>query len=209
MSHQLETFIVSGTDTEAGSWVLLPISKEDFLEVVATIGARNPATDSVALTIVEPESEVLTPHLKEPFDLNELSFLAAKLEQLETRGEEQRRTFRACLQAELHCDDTAQLINLLENLDCFDLQPAMSPADYGAFLINLYRDEYADQMNALEQSADPKAQAFFTYLAEIEAHVDLAAYGKAQAENEGGVFTDYGLLTEQPGFAEVYRGTQI
>lgn len=205
---QLEAFVVSGENPDKGGWIQLPISREDFLEAVAAIGVADPAKDSIRVTIVEPELEVLSPHLKEPFDLNELNYFAAKLGFLEEMSDERFQAFAANLQAGRHCGSVAEMINLLENIGRVDLYPAFSPEEYGAFQINLARDEYADMMDKLEQSSNPEERAFFSYIAEMETHIDLASYGKAQAENENGVFTDYGYLTESAAFHEVYRGAQ-
>lgn len=202
---QLEAYVEN--ESGLGCWVHLPTTKEDFLEAVVAIGVTDPAKDRILVTEVEPELELLSPYLKKPFDLNELSLLSSKLETLEGMNEERFNTFTACLQAG-RSNSIPEMINLLENLDSFDLQPAFTPEQYGAFHINLARDEYADMMNRLEQSTDPEEQAFFAYVAEIESHVDLASYGKMQAENENGTFTDYGYLTESAALQEVYRGPQ-
>lgn len=202
---QLEAFVANGNGSGAGCWVPLPITKGDFLKAAATIGASDPSKDSVFLTNVQPELEVLSPHLHPPYDINQLNFFATKLEAL---SDGQRDIFSACIQAGRHCSGVPEMINLLENLDRIDLQPAFSPKEYGAFQINLARDEFADIMNRLEQSPSPDEQAFFSYIAQVEAHIDLASYGRAQAENENSVFTDYGYLTETAAFREVYRGEQ-
>ena len=204
----LEAFVVNGNDSDKGGWIQLPIRKEDFLEAVAAIGATDPDKDSLTVTMVEPEWEVLTRHLNEPFDLNELNFLASKLVTLQDRDEETRNAFAANLQAGQHCGSVAEMINLLENIDSFTLQPAFSPEQYGAFQIEIARDEFAERMNSLEQSSDIDDQSFCAYIAGIEAHVDLRSYGKYLAEMEGGVFTDYGYLEQTGGFEDVYHGIQ-
>lgn len=138
-------------------------------------------------------------------DKSELDILAAKVRYMD--GEE-RRVFDAVIEAGWHCGSVAEIINLTENLGCFEIQPAFDAKQYGAFHVNLARDEYADMMNRLEASADPAEQDFFQYVAGIEAHVDLDAYGKWIAENEGGAFTEQGYLTESGDFKEVYRGPE-
>lgn len=208
MSHQLGAFVINGSAPDNGCWVQLPIRKEDFLWAVAAVGVTDPNKDIIRVTMVEPKSEVLTPRLKEPFDLNELNFLAAKLEQLENSGEEQRRTFHACLQAGRHCDSVAGMLNLLENLDHFDLQPAFSPEEYGAFHLDMAQDEFANEMDALENSETPSKTDFADYISDLERCLDIKSYGRLIAEREGGWFTDYGYLTESVAFQEVYRGAQ-
>lgn len=202
---QLEAFVVGGMGV--GGWVPMPISGEKFMEEISAIGVIDAGTRSLFISKVEPKMEALRPHLQPPFEINELNFFAAKLEKLEELGEERQSAFEACLQDRRHCGSVPEMINLLENIDCVDLQPAFSPAEYGAFQINLARGEFADIMDELEQSPKPEEQAFFAYIAEIESKVDLAAYGKMQAENESGAFTDYGYITETAPFHELYRGT--
>lgn len=65
-ASQLEAFVIKGDAPDDGWWVQLPIQKEDFLAEVAAIGITDPAKDSIRVTMVEPERELLTPYLKEP-----------------------------------------------------------------------------------------------------------------------------------------------
>ena len=99
------------------------------------------------------------------------------------------------------------IINIAENIDCFDLQPAFSPQMYGDFLAEMYRDHFAETMEALEKSDDPIMREFAAYVGKLDDHLDGESYGRALAKEENGVFTEQGYLTEKDcGFREVYRG---
>lgn len=202
---QLEAFVVNGSGAGTGCWVSLPISKGAFLETAATLGLTDPGKDSLFVTDVEPEWEALTPRLQPPYDINELNFFAAKLEEMD---DGRRDAFFACLQSERHCGCVPEMINLVENLGCVDLQPAFTPEEYGAFQLSIAQDEYAETMDALENSESPLEGGFYNYISDLETCLDIKNYGRLIAHRENGAFTDYGYLTESAAFQEVYRGAQ-
>jgi hypothetical protein len=142
---------------------------------------------------------------KSPHTLDELNYLAAKIQALRPND---FGVFTAALEAKRHCGSVAEIINLTENLDRFHIQPAQTPGMYGDFLLDTQKDDTAEIFRKLEQSENPDERAFAQYILKLEAHVDEEAYGRAAAEEENGVFTACGYLTESEGFKDVYRGPQ-
>jgi len=138
-------------------------------------------------------------------DESELAFLAAKVSVLDR---EQRNIFDAAVEAGRHCGSVAEIVNLTENLDCFELQPALSPGEYGDSQLDMEKQKMSDIFRRLEQSQNPDERAFARYVLRIETYVDEDAYGRAAAEEENGVFTKYGYVTEKDGFEEIYRSAQ-
>jgi len=143
--------------------------------------------------------------LLDSIGFDELNYLAVKILGM---GENERDIFAAALEANRHCGSIDEIINLTENLGCFDLQPAYSPEQYGSFLSEMEKDEYAEAIEKLEKSHDPDLRELVAYIERLEANVDAESYGRARASEEKGVFTDHGLLTEYGSFKEVYRGTE-
>ena len=140
-----------------------------------------------------------------PDALNELNYLAAKIDALHPAALEMYVTI---LDADRHCGTFAELINLMENLDLFNIQPAFSAEQYGEFLIDTAKDNTSAVFDKLEHSEYSDERELAQYILRLEAHVDAAAYGRAAAELENGVFTESGYLTESEGFREVYRGPE-
>lgn len=139
-------------------------------------------------------------------DKSELAYLSARIGGM---NDEQRKVFDAVIAAGWHCGSVADIINITENLDRFELQPVFNAKEYGASQIISAREEYVEILEGLEQSmVNPAERDFFIYFAGIEAHVDLEAYGEYMAEMDGGEFTTLGYLTTKSAFQEVYRGPE-
>jgi hypothetical protein len=85
----------------------------------------------------------------EGLNLEDLNYLAVKAGELR---EDDRNTMSAVLEAERHCRNMAELINLTQNLDRFHLQPAFSEDQYGEFLVDMVKDDTSDVFSKLEQS---------------------------------------------------------
>jgi len=100
------------------------------------------------------------------------------------------------------------LINLAENINLFDLQPAFSEEQYGSFLIQMEKDNSIDIFERLEKSTDQDERFFAQYVLRLEACVDEAAYGRAVVQEEKGVFTSRGYIAERGEFSEVYHSPE-
>lgn len=204
--HPISVNLVNPDGDYRGWWHGFPTTKEELQSTLKTIGmensgeiiARHYATEGGYLGNRLPD--VLTPD-----NLDELNHLAVKLEGL---NEPQLEVFKAVMQSGRNCGSIKDIINVTENLDCFDLQPATSAEQYGIFLAEMERDEYAGSIEKLEKFRDPDLRELVKYIERLEASVDAESYGRARAESENGVFTDQGCLTEYGTFKEVYRGPE-
>jgi len=140
-----------------------------------------------------------------PYRLNELNYLAKRIEDLDGIGYE---IFAANIEAERNCGSIADMINLtfVENLNCFDVQPAFDEEMYGDFYLEvLSQDLHADAFNRLSKSDNPADRALAAYIETLEKHVDLAALGHTVVKEEDGVFTEYGYLTGGEGLRDFYH----
>ena len=154
--------------------------------------------------------EVIRPlHKRIPADTDpsELAYLADKISGLD---DEQRRIFNAVTHIGWQCSDVAEIINLTETLDCFELHPAHSVEMYGEFRLEQDWNECEAVINQLEKSENPEERAVAKYITFLNRAVEVGAYGYHAAKEASGIFTPHGLLTTE-GSGEprtVYRGIQ-
>lgn len=216
MSRQIDARIVNTDDMEkmfrdlellknsdfAFKWHSFPTTAEAIQQTLKDIGAEkaNFAADSFDTVIYE-----LNDVLPRFVNLDELNYLAVKMDGM---TEQQQDILRAVIESGRHCGSMKDIINIAENLDSFDLQPAFSPQMYGEFLAEMYRDHFAGAMEALEKSEDPAMRELAAHIGVLDNHLDATSYGLAVAAQDNGVFTEQGLLTESGDFREVYRGPQ-
>jgi len=116
--------------------------------------------------------EILAQENMSPYRLNELNYLATRIEGLDEYGLE---IFAANIEAGRNCATIADIINLTfnENINCFDVQPAFSEEMYGEFQIDMVLpDKHAGAFHRLNESDDPADQALAAYIEKLEAHVD-------------------------------------
>jgi len=140
-----------------------------------------------------------------PDTLDELNYFAARIGGL---SENQRDIFAAVIASGWRDGTIKDTINIIENLDNFDLQPAFSEEQYGDFLLDTQKDETSGVFRRFEDSADPDEKAFADYVLRLEAYINPKDYGRGTAEEEGGVFTKYGYITaDESPYKGVYRGT--
>lgn len=190
---------------ENGWWVGFPTKSDDLQATLQILGAEDGNVTVQRYSTGENELADRLPQDLTADKLNELNYLAARLGEISEAG---RETFFAVIEAKKHCNSLSDVINIAQNLDTFDLQPAFSAEQYGEFHRDMARDEYADILERLERSSDLINKDFSSYIVDMESSLDLAAYGRLQAEREGGVFTKHGYLTEVGVFEEIYRGPQ-
>ena len=136
---------------------------------------------------------------------NELAYLSEKLMGMDR---EQRNFFDAVTAAGHHCGSVAELINLTENLDNFDIRPIFGKEQYGELLVAEAKDNTSAVFANLEKSHYSDERDLAQHILKLEAHVDYIAYAQDVAIDENGIFTELGYVTEKDGFREVYRGTQ-
>ncbi|MCL2853894.1 MAG: hypothetical protein FWE20_12885, partial [Defluviitaleaceae bacterium] len=107
-----------------------------------------------------------------------------------------------------NCGSIAEIINLTfdENLNRFDVQPALDEEMYGEFHLEMVlQDEHADAFNRLSESDNPADRALAAYIETLETYVDKGALGRAVVKEEDGVFTEQGYLTGGEGLRDIYR----
>ena len=118
-------------------------------------------------------------------NLDELNYLASKLDEM-SQGEYEQ--FQAAMEIGDHSGSLQEIINLTENLDCYDIYPDIHDHDD----LGRYYIEELDAMQVPEH---------------LRNYIDYEAYGRDIALEEGGEFTDLGYVRDTgSSFHEYYDG---
>jgi len=204
----LQAYIENAAGNAIGGFTIpLPITAEKLRPWLEAIEADDSGGNVVVWDIRSdfPGLQETLSGMNEGMNLEELNYLAVKISALSAAD---RELSSASLDSGRHCGSMAELISLTDNLDRFNLQPAFTPEQYGEFLVDMVKDDTAAALSKLEKSEDDDARTLAKHILRLEAHVDYAAYGRTAAEEENGVFTRHGYLTEDEGFQEIYRSPE-
>lgn len=166
--------------------LILPTTTEALQAALASIGVDGKRYEEIYIAHCETDVPGLAQHVWEYESIDELNYLAALLEEVKENGELDK--FEAAVALGEYTGSAKDLINLAQNLDCYDLYPGVTTEEeLGCYLI--------DEMGAL------------TIPKEIQGYIDYEAYGRDQNLNETSDFTDRGYICNNGGsFIEHYSG---
>ena len=173
-----------------GEWVKFPTTAEEMKEVFKRIGIGQrddfgQPYEEWFITDYDCYVDGLYSKLGEYENLDELNYLASKLDEMSNSEYAQ---FQAGMEMGDHCGSLQEIINLTENLDCYEVYPHI--ADYDD-LGRYYIDE-------LEVMQVPE---------HLQNYIDYEAYGRDVAMDENGSFTDQGYVRDTGDrFCEYYDG---
>ena len=173
-----------------GEWVKFPTTAEELKKVFERIGIG--AKDDFGQTyeewfITDYDCYVdgLYDLLGEYANLDELNYLASKLDDM---SQDEYERFQAAMEIGDHTGSIQELINLTENLDCYDIYPDIHDHDD----LGRYYIEELDAMQVPEH---------------LRNYIDYEAYGRDIALEESGQFTDLGYVRDTgDSFHEYYDG---
>ena len=173
-----------------GEWVKFPTTAEELKKVFERIGIG--AKDDFGQTyeewfITDYDCYVdgLYDLLGEYASLDELNYLASKLDDM---SQDEYERFQAAMEIGDHTGSVQELINLTENLDCYDVYPDIHDHDD----LGRYYIEELDAMQVPEH---------------LRNYIDYEAYGRDIALEESGQFTDLGYVRDTgDSFHEYYDG---
>ena len=173
-----------------GEWVKFPTTAEEMKEVFKRIGIGqkddfgNPYEEWF-ITDYDCYVDGLYDKLGEYESLDELNYLASKLDEM---SDSEYAQFQAGMEMGDHCGSLQEIINLTENLDCYEIYPNIEDYDD---LGRYYIDE-------LEVMQIPE---------HLQNYIDYEAYGRDVAMDENGSFTDQGYVRDTGDrFCEYYDG---
>ena len=184
-----ETFVTNlGKYNEGelvGEWVKFPITNEEMQEVFKRIGIGG-RYEEWFITDYECHDPGIYDLLGEYESLSELNYLAGQIMELN----ESEEFWQAVLNLGEYTGSVKDLINLTENMDCFDyLSGVTSDSDLGYYWI--------------EESGcyDTKA------MGALSSYIDYESFGRDIRFDESGAFADNGYVRlNGSGFVEVYDG---
>ena len=173
-----------------GEWVKFPTTAEELQEVFKRIGIGrkddfgNPYEEWF-ITDYDCYVDGLYDKLGEYENLDELNYLASKLDEM---SESEYAQFQAGMEMGDHCGSLQEIINLTENLDCYEVYPDIHDYDD----LGRYYIEELDVMQVPEH---------------LQNYIDYEAYGRDVALEENGTFTDQGYVRDTgDSFHEYYDG---
>ena len=173
-----------------GEWVKFPTTAEELQKVFERIGIGSKDDfgqpyEEWFITDYDCYVDGLYDKLGEYENLDELNYLASKLDEM-SQGEYEQ--FQAAMEIGDHSGSLQEIINLTENLDCYDVYPDIRDHDD----LGRYYIEELDAMQVPEH---------------LRNYIDYEAYGRDIALEEGGEFTDFGYVRDTGGtFHEYYDG---
>ena len=173
-----------------GEWVKFPTTAEEMKEVFKRIGIGqkddfgNPYEEWF-ITDYDCYVDGLYSKLGEYENLDELNYLASKLDEM---SDSEYAQFQAGMEMGDHCGSLQEIINLTENLDCYEVYPHIEDYDD----LGRYYIEELEVMQVPEH---------------LQNYIDYEAYGRDVAMDENGSFTDQGYVRDTGDrFCEYYDG---
>ena len=173
-----------------GEWVKFPTTAEELKEVFKRIGIGQKDDfgqpyEEWFITDYDCYVDGLYSKLGEYENLDELNYLASKLDEM---SESEYAQFQAGMEMGDHCGSLQEIINLTENLDCYEVYPDIHDYDD----LGRYYIEELDVMQVPEH---------------LQNYIDYEAYGRDVALEESGTFTDQGYVRDTgDSFHEYYDG---
>ena len=173
-----------------GEWVKFPTTAEELKEVFKRIGIGQKDDfgqpyEEWFITDYDCYVDGLYSKLGEYENLDELNYLASKLDEMD---QSDYAKFQAAMEIGDYTSSLQEIINLTENLDCYEIYPNIEDYDD---LGRYYLEE-------LEVSKVP---------AHLQNYIDYEAYGRDAALEENGTFTDQGYVWDtREAFHEYYDG---
>ena len=173
-----------------GEWVKFPTTAEELKEVFKRIGIGQKDDfgqpyEEWFITDYDCYVDGLYSKLGEYENLDELNYLASKLDEM---SESEYAQFQAGMEMGDHCGSLQEIINLTENLDCYEVYPNIEDYDD----LGRYYIEELDVMQVPEH---------------LQNYIDYEAYGRDVALEESGTFTDQGYVRDTgDSFHEYYDG---
>lgn len=173
-----------------GEWVKFPTTAEELKKVFDRIGIGQKDDfgqpyEEWFITDYDCYVGALYDKLGEYENLDELNYLASKLDEM---GEGEYAQFQAAMEVGDHSGSLQEIINLTDNLDCYDLYPSIQDYDdLGRY--------YIDELDAMQVPEH------------LRNYIDYEAYGRDVALEESGDFTDLGYIRDTgSSFHEYYDG---
>jgi len=169
---------------QCGEWLKLPAQKSDVQALLSRIGVDGVMYEEYFITDYKSDIDGLCDRMGEYESIDELNYLATLLDDMDESDIER---FTAAIEYGEYTGSVGDLINLTQNLDCYDFFPSVqNEQDLGCFMI--------DELCMLDIPEN------------VQPYFDYEAYGRDITLEDGGVFADSGYIVMGRGFTEDYSG---
>ena len=176
MSAYFEAYITNlGKYNEGalvGEYLKFPTTTEEVQALLKRIGIDGVRYEEIFITDYDGDMPELYSGFGEYESIDELNYLASLLSEMDQSDLEK---FEAVLDTGEHSGSVKELINLTQNLDCFE------------FYSGITSEEELGRMYIQELDAIPIPEHLIDY-------IDYEAYGRDVRINEGGSFSDNGYV---------------
>lgn len=169
-----------------GKWHPFPTTTDELQATLKEIGVDGVRYEEFFCTDYDSSISGLTEHLPEYANLDELNYLAAKIEELEGYEVD---IYEAVIEAGEYCGSVSDLINLTENIGAFDFLPGVeNDEDFGYY--------YVEDAGIYDTKS----------MGSLANYIDYERFGRDVRLDEGGTFTNMGYLRGNDGFDYEYGG---
>ena len=164
-----------------GETLKFPATTEEVQSLLKNIGVDGVRYEEFFITAFDGDVMGLYDYLTEYENLDELNHLAHLISELDS---DEIETLEAALNKGDHTSSVADIINLVRNLDCYDLHPGVTDDETLGRI-------YVEDMELLDVPDN------------VLPYFDFEAYGRDMRINEGGHFAPTGYLTRSGNFKAV------
>ena len=168
-----------------GEYLKFPTTTEEVQDLLKRIGVDGVRYEEIFITDYESSIDGLCRYMGEFESIDELNYLAALLDEL---SPDELAKFEAAVDAGEYTGSAKNLINLAQNLDCYELYP------------DVHDEDDLGRMYILEFGAMTVPEHLIDY-------IDYEAYGRDVRINDGGHFAPGGYVADNhSSFMELYTG---
>ena len=191
MSSLFEAYITNlGKYAEGqlvGQTLKFPATTEEVQALLKRIGVDGVRYEEIFITSFDGDVLGLYDHLGEYESIDELNHLAHLISELDS---DEIETLEAALNEGDHTSSVADIINLVHNLDCYELHPGVTDDETLGRI-------YVEDMELLDVPDN------------VLPYFDFEAYGRDARINDGGHFAPGGYVFNNGGsFVERYHGME-
>ena len=170
-----------------GETLKFPATTEEVQSLLKNIGVDGVRYEEFFITAFDGDVMGLYDYLTEYENLDELNHLAHLISELDS---DEIETLEAALNKGDHTSSVADIINLVHNLDCYELHPSVTDDETLGRI-------YVEDMELLDVPDN------------VLPYFDFEAYGRDMRINEGGHFAPGGYVFNNGGkFVERYHGME-
>ena len=169
-----------------GEFLKFPTTTEEVQALLKRIGIDGVRYEEIFITDYEVNISGLYDCLGEYESIDELNYLASLISEMD---QSDREKFEAVIDSGEYSGSVKELINLTQNLDCFEFYAGVEDDETLGRI-------YVEEMELLDVPDN------------VLPYFDFEAYGRDMRINEGGHFAPTGYLTRSGDFKEVYHGIE-